>query len=128
MEQGDKVKHASGKEWLGTVVWADKEDGKVGVVYDSPSTYAGGSNTYKVDELTLVSKVTDVQSRYDSMSVDELRAEIDALRSDRGKRLSKPTTRKVYSKKEPNELHILAMMIEKHGVEKVKEALKGGTS
>ena len=123
MQQGDKVK-LEGKEWLGKVMWVDKVDKRVGGVYVSPSLYSGGSNTYDEDELTVVSKVSDVQSRLEEMSVEELRAEIDELRSDRGKRVSKPSKRKVYGKKEPSELSKLVKLINEYGAEKVKEMMK----
>ena len=125
MRQGDKVTK-KGEDWLGTASWVDNVERKVGVVYNSPKTYAGGSKVYPIDELEVVGDAKEETDLLAKMSVAELRQEIDKLRKDRSERLARPTTRKVYAKKEPSEMSQLAALIAKHGAEKVRAIMKGG--
>ena len=125
MRQGDKVSK-NGEDWLGTATWVDNVEKKVGVVYDSPKTYAGGSKVYLINELEVVGDAREENDLLARMSVTELREEIDKLRKDRSERLARPTVRRIRTKKEPNQMHELALLIQKHGAEKVKEMMKGG--
>ncbi|KKN19985.1 hypothetical protein LCGC14_0940380 [marine sediment metagenome] len=125
MRQGDKVTK-KGEDWLGTASWVDNVERKVGVVYNSPKLYAGGSKEYDIDDLEVVGNAKEENDLLAKMSVAELREEIDKLRKDRSERLARPTVRRIRTKKEPSEMHQLALLIQKHGAEKVREIMKGG--
>ncbi len=125
MRQGDKVTK-EGEDWLGTATWVDNVERKVGVVYNSPKTYAGGSKVYPIDELEVVGDAKEESDLYARMSVVELRVEIDKLRKDRSERIARPLVRRVMAKREPSQMSQLAALIEKHGAEKVRKMMKGG--
>lgn len=125
MRQGDKVSK-KGEDWLATVNWVDNVERKVGVVYNSPKTYAGGSKVFDIDEVEVVGDAKEESDLYARMSVAELRVEIDKLRKDRSERIARPSVRRIRTKKEPSQMSQLAALIEKHGAEKVREMMKGG--
>ena len=124
MRQGDKVTK-KGEDWLGTATWVDNVERKVGVVYNSPKTYAGGSKVYGLDEVEVVGDAKEESDLYARMSVAELRMEIDKLRKDRSERIARPSVRRsVHTKREPSQMSQLAALIEEHGADKVREMMK----
>lgn len=95
MKPGDVVSYRSGadnEEYIGVVNWAHEDE--IGVTIISPTYVEGASEVLNIkeDEPKVVSHPTRYLKRdLSQFSVEELRAEIEQLRSARSARVSTPS-------------------------------------